>query len=176
MPEVMLLVKFSGLTWATPKESELELMRLKMVPWLCSCFRTILCFPCFLTIFYPCLSESMTSCTAAAWLAVLCIQISWMKRKQQNLCMRALSQKYYILLNFFFIFLLYFLLWSRTKFYKHDFSLSSEIISLWKIFYSLVVERCSMYHGQTEGFAQPFIKLGMPNFQKYTEAKYSFLG
>lgn len=28
-------------------------MRLKMVPWLCSCFRTILCFPChcFLTIF-----------------------------------------------------------------------------------------------------------------------------
>lgn len=107
MPEVMLLVKFSGLTWATPKESELELMRLKMVPWLCSCFRTILCFPCFLTIFYPCLSESMTSCTAAAWLAVLCIQISWMKRKQQNLCMRALSQKYYILLKIFFLYFYY---------------------------------------------------------------------
>lgn len=143
MPQVMLLVKFSGLTWATPKESVLELMRLKMLPWLCSCFRTILCFSChcFFNNFYPCLAESMTFCIAVSWLAVFYIQISsWVKREWQNLCMGALSQKHYIS-------------------FCCGLGLSSinmaflSVMRDWKSptdFYSLVAEECCMYHGQRE--------------------------
>lgn len=141
----MLLVKFSALTWATPIESVLELMRLKMVPWLCSCFRTILCFPChcFLTIFLPMSSwkhDFLYSCclTCSALYPNITLDEERMaKSLQESSITKILHFSFYCGLGLSSINMVFISVMRNCK-------------SLKDFFYSLVSEGCCMYHGQRE--------------------------
>lgn len=142
----------------------------KMVPWLCSCFRTILCFPChcFWFNFLPMSSwkhDFLYSCCLACSVLYPNIILDE-ERTVKSLHESTITKMLFSFrcglglssINMAFL--------SVMRNYK---SLKGYFLffSGWWVLHVIMAKGKEL--------AQPFIKLGMTNFQKYTEAKYSFL-